>query len=73
MATVKTQQKIDWDRNNAMFLTLKLMRKSESDLVTFLESIEKGKRNTIIKQALREYMERHSAEMHLGNKEREEA
>ena len=56
------QPKIDWDRDNAMFITLKIMRKSESELVTFLESIEKGKRNTIIKQALREYMERHKGE-----------
>ena len=56
------QPKIDWDRDNAMFITLKIMRKSESELVAFLESIEKGKRNTIIKQALRDYMTTHPAE-----------
>lgn len=56
------QAKIDWDKENAQFITLKLMKRTEGDIIEFLSSIEKGKKNTIIKQALRDYMERHREE-----------
>lgn len=56
------QAKIDWDKENAQFITLKLMKRTEGDIIEFLGSIEKGKKNTIIKQALRDYMKNHPAE-----------
>lgn len=56
------QAKIDWDKENAQFITLKLMKRTEGDIIEFLSSIEKGKKNTIIKQALRDYMKTHPAE-----------
>ncbi len=56
------QAKIDWDKENAQFITLKLMKRTEGDIIEFLSSIEKGKKNTIIKQALREYMKNHPEE-----------
>ncbi len=56
------QAKIDWDKENAQFITLKLMKRTEGDIIEFLSSIEKGKKNTIIKQALREYMTNHPEE-----------
>lgn len=56
------QAKIDWDKENAQFITLKLMKRTEGDIIEFLSSIEKGKKNTIIKQALRDYMKNHPEE-----------
>ena len=56
------QAKIYWDNENAQFITLKLMKRTEGDIIEFLSSIEKGKKNTIIKQALRDYMKNHPEE-----------
>ena len=67
--------KKDYNTKYLYFVGFKLFRahgskEYDQDLIDFLDS-QPNKSDTI-KQALREYMERHSAEMHLGNKEREE-
>ena len=66
----KTSTKIIWDKDNAYMFTMKFMRKSEADMVQFIEdNLAKGiGRNTLMKQALREYMERQEQKSKEENK-----
>ena len=57
-----TQHKKDWDRDNMVFTAFKLFRETENgrndqDMIDYLSAC--SNRSAIIKQALREYMERH--------------
>lgn len=53
------ESKKKWDKANVLFVTVKLFASTDADIREFLE----GKpRSTIIKIALREYMERHKGE-----------
>lgn len=48
--------KKEWDKKHVLFVTTKLFDTTDADIITFL----KGKpRSTVIKAALREYMENH--------------
>ena len=48
--------KIRWDRENVRIFTFKLMRKTDQDVIEFLEPRNKRK---IICDAIREYMANH--------------
>ena len=53
------ESKKKWDKENVLFVTVKLFANTDKDIREFLE----GKpRSTIIKIALREYMEKHKGE-----------
>ena len=56
-----SEAKKKWDKENSMVFSIKLMRKSEADIIEYLESNQsKGiRRGTIFKKALREYMVNH--------------
>lgn len=53
-----------WDKENATVFSVKLMRRTEQDLIEFFQrQAEKGiARGTVVKLALREYMENHKEE-----------
>ena len=51
-----SEAKTRWMRENSKNLTVKFMNKSDKDILDFLEGKPKA---TIIKLALREYMEKH--------------
>jgi len=51
--------KTRWMRENSTNVGVKFMHKSDSDILSFLERKQKA---TIIKLALREYMENHKGE-----------
>ena len=54
------ESKKKWDKENVLFVTVKLFANTDKDIREFLE----GKpRSTIIKIALREYMEKHKGEI----------
>ena len=58
-----SEAKRAWMRENSVMIPLKVMKRTESDILDFLESETKRTgmaRNAIIKTALREYMERHN-------------
>ena len=48
-----------WERENTVVITMKLQRSTDADILEYL--IGKSKQ-TVIKTALREYMERHETE-----------
>lgn len=53
------ESKKKWDKENVLFVTVKLFANTDKDIREYLE----GKpRSTIIKIALREYMEKHKGE-----------
>ena len=57
------ESKKKWDKENVLFVTVKLFANTDKDIREFLE----GKpRSTIIKIALREYMERHTLNIEEG-------
>lgn len=50
------ESKKRWDKDNVLFVTTKLFASTDADIIAYLE----GKpRATVIKAALREYMQRH--------------
>ena len=53
-----------WMKENAIVFSIKLMRRTEADLIEFFDSMQaRGiPKGTIIKIALREYMEKHKGE-----------
>lgn len=57
----KTATKIIWDKDNAVIFSVKFMKRSEADMISYLDkNKEKGiGKNTTIKLALREYMAHH--------------
>ena len=52
-----------WDKENVLFVTVKLFASTDADIREFLE---RKPRSTIIKIALREYMERHTLNIEEG-------
>lgn len=51
-----SEKKKQWEKENTVFIGMKLQKRTDADILEFLE----GKpRQTIIKAALREYMENH--------------
>lgn len=54
----------NWSRDNSIVFTMKIMKKSEEDIVKFLDvEAKKGvARNTAIKKAIREYIANHKEE-----------
>lgn len=54
-----SQAKKDWMRANTTMVSVKMTNKGDADILAFLEGKAKA---TVIKTALREYMERHSEE-----------
>ena len=59
-----SQAKRKWMAENTIVFSVKLMKRTEPDLVDFLDTMQKRgvPRGTIIKQALREYMTNHKEE-----------
>ena len=55
----ESEAKTRWMRENSTNLTIKFMHKSDADILAFLEGKTKA---TIIKEAIREYMENHKEE-----------
>lgn len=58
MAT-DTEAKKRWDKENTFFIGIKFQKKTDQDVIDFLEG--KNKRNIIL-AAIREYMENHKEE-----------
>ena len=60
-----SEAKRKWIKDNTIIFSVKLMKKSEADIVEFINrNLEKGiSKNTIIKIALREYMKRHKEDI----------
>lgn len=54
-----SEKKKAWTKENMFLLGLKLHRKHDADILEFLDGQTVSKQ-TIIKAALREYMERHN-------------
>lgn len=56
--------KQEWDRENAVFVNLKFMRKTEAEMLDYLDAqFAKGiARGTLIKKAIKEYMTNHPAD-----------
>ena len=54
-----SEAKKTWMKNNSTIITIKMMHKSDADLIEYLDGKQKA---PIIKAALREYMERHGTE-----------
>lgn len=54
-----SEAKTRWIRENSTNLTIKFMHKSDADILAFLEGKTKA---TVIKEAIREYMENHKEE-----------
>lgn len=55
----ESEAKTRWMRENTTNLTIKFMHKSDADILSFLGGKTKA---TIIKEAIREYMENHKEE-----------
>ena len=51
-----SEAKSKWMKENTTMVTVKMMNKSDADILKYLEGKQKA---TIIKAALREYMENH--------------
>lgn len=56
----ESEAKKRWMRENTTMITVKMVNKSDSDILQFLEGKQKA---TIIKLALREYMANHKEEV----------
>jgi uncharacterized protein (DUF4415 family) len=57
MAEPKSQKR--WMKENSKMVTVKLMNKGDADLIEYLDGKAKA---TVIKAALREYIQNHSRE-----------
>lgn len=57
MAEPKSQKR--WMKENSKMVTVKLMNKGDADLIAYLDGKAKA---TVIKAALREYIQNHSEE-----------
>lgn len=60
MKVPDSKAKKDWMRENTRVFAVKVMKRTESDLLEFLEKQERP--STTIKNALREYMKNHPEE-----------
>lgn len=56
----ESEAKKRWMRENTTMITVKMVNKSDADILQFLEGKQKA---TIIKAALREYMKNHKEEI----------
>ena len=59
MSMPDRESKKKWDAKNVRIFTVKFMRKTDQDVIAYLE--DKNKRN-IICAAIREYMENHKVD-----------
>lgn len=65
MEMYESEAKRKWQKENTVFIGVKLQKSTDADILKFLE----GKQNqTTIKLALREYMENHKEETTLPDK-----
>lgn len=58
-------KKKEWMKENSVMIPLKIMKRTEGDILSFLQTETKKTgmaRNAVIKLALREYMENHKEE-----------
>ena len=64
-----SEAKKRWDKENTVMLSIKFQKKTDSDILEYLDSASNSKttKQTTIKAALREYMERHP--LSAGDKE----
>ena len=64
MTYPKSQQK--WDKENTLIFSVKFFRRTEQDMIDYMDGMvdkEKGiGRGTVLKLALREYMQNHPKE-----------
>lgn len=60
--------KKEWMKNNSVMVSVKFMNKSDAALIEYLNAQKQcGKeRSAVIKQAIKEYMERHPVEYRYG-------
>lgn len=56
-----SEAKKKWMKENSKFIALKFMTRTESDLLEYLDS-QGEPRATVIKKAIREYMQNHPGE-----------
>ena len=56
-----SEAKKRWDKENTVMLSIKFQKKTDGDILEYLDSASDSKttKQTTIKSALREYMERH--------------
>lgn len=52
----KEDRRIKYDREHTVMITLKLNRKTDEDIIRFLDSLEPGTRSLFLKKLLREKM-----------------
>ena len=52
-----TEARKQWDKDNTVFIGIKLQRSTDADIIAFLDGKTK---QTIIKEALREYIAAHT-------------
>ena len=65
MEMYESEAKRKWQKENTVFIGVKLQKSTDADILKFLD----GKQNqTTIKLALREYMENHKEETTLQDK-----
>ena len=65
MEMYESEAKRKWQKENTVFIGVKLQKSTDADILKFLD----GKQNqTTIKLALREYMENHKEETTLSDK-----
>lgn len=64
MSMPDSEAKKKWMEKNTIVFSIKLMRRTEADIIEYLDAnLAKGiGKGTIIKAALREYMENHKEE-----------
>lgn len=55
----ESEAKKQWMKNNTTMISVKMVNKSDEDLLRYLEGKQKA---TVIKAALREYIENHKEE-----------
>ena len=52
----KEERRIKYDREHTVMITLKLNRKTDEDIIRFLDSLAPGTRSLFLKSLLREKM-----------------
>ena len=52
----KEDRRIKYDREHTVMITLKLNRKTDEDIIRFLDSLAPGTRSLLLKKLLREKM-----------------
>lgn len=64
MSMPDSEAKKKWMEKNTIVFSIKLMRRTEADIIEYLDAtLAKGVgKGTVIKAALREYMENHKEE-----------